>query len=61
MGPMDVIFGFTRKSMRLVENPLMVTTITPVVALCGTGTVRLVLLQEVGEAGTLLTVTVLAP
>lgn len=61
VGPIAVIFGTTGNGRPLVENPLTVTTIGPVVAPVGTGTVMLVLLQMLGDAATPLNVTVLAP
>jgi hypothetical protein len=61
VGPIAVIFGTTGNGRPFVENPLTVTTIGPVVAPVGTGTVMLVLLQEVGDAVTPLNVTVLEP
>jgi hypothetical protein len=60
-GPTAVIFGITQNVGPFVENPLTVTTTYPVVQPRGTGTVRLVLLQAVGDATTSLNVMVLEP
>jgi hypothetical protein len=61
VGPIAVILGTTGNGLPFVENPLTVTIRDPVVAPLGTGTVILVLLQELGDATTSLNVMVLEP
>jgi hypothetical protein len=60
-GLTDEILGLTVKAIPLLAKPPTVTTMLPVVAAAGTGTVMLVALHAVGVAAAPLNVTVLLP